>query len=92
MKLLVIAGLVVFITIVSIVIRDVWNYHVSIDNATIEKLGDMDYRITMGGRKYRGDCTVWHSEPDGRRCGTFLEGDLNGIWQSQKWKEKDRKR
>lgn len=61
-------------------------------SATMEKVqGTYDYLITIkyeSGKvnQYRGDCTVWHSYPDGRRCGTMTESWLCDIWQREKWK------
>lgn len=36
-------------------------------------------------RQFRGDCTVWHHYPSGKRAGTWLEGELADIWTRHKW-------
>jgi hypothetical protein len=33
------------------------------------------------GSAYRGNCTVWHTYPDGRRCGTMTESWLADEWE-----------
>ena len=38
---------------------------------------------------YRGESTVWHHYPSGRRCGTFTEGFLCNLWQREVWKIED---
>ena len=40
-------------------------------------------------KKYVGSCTVWHTFPEFRRCGTFKEGWLSEIWSE--WRYKNRK-
>jgi len=36
--------------------------------------------------QYRGESSVWHSYPDGKRQGTMTESWLCDIWQREKWK------
>jgi hypothetical protein len=46
----------------------------------------------MFGRKprtfeYVGRSTVWHTFPEFRRCGVWLEGDLSEIWDRIQYEE-----
>jgi len=41
-------------------------------------------------KQYRGDCTVWHSYPEGERQSTSTESWLADIWQREKWKREKR--
>lgn len=39
-------------------------------------------------RAYRGNCTVWHTYPEGTRCGTSTEYKLSEIWTREvQWKK-----
>ena len=72
----------------------------------IEKSGFSDYIITRTRKKkkyvffgeeilvtekFRGGCTVWHTYPEGNRCGTPMESWLSDIWTKERWREKDKK-
>ena len=38
-------------------------------------------------RVARGNCTVWHWEPSGVRCGTEMESRLSEVWTRHvKWR------
>jgi hypothetical protein len=49
-----------------------------------------DYILRFSdGSAYRGDCTVWHTYPDGRRCWTMTESWLAEEWEKIRWKDQD---
>lgn len=54
-------------------------------HATHRHLSDYDEEITIHysdgtTSKYVGECTVWHSLPSYKRCGTMQESFLSDLW------------
>jgi hypothetical protein len=66
--------------------------HDPVVSTSMDQAGSHDHIITVRHesgkvRKYRGDCTVWRSYPEGKRQGTMTESWLCDIWKREKWKQ-----
>lgn len=62
---------------------------------SVEPSSEHDVTITVRNDlgeqvSYRGDCTVWHRVPDGKRADTSTEEMLCDMWTAEwEWKDKE---
>lgn len=50
---------------------------------------DGDVLLTYSnGKSYRGQCTVWHEYPSGKRCSTSREEKLAEEWTRLQWRRR----
>lgn len=55
--------------------------------AKVEWVGDGDLLVTLvTGHQFRGQHTVWHRYPDGKRASTSLETALSDVHTAHLWK------
>ena len=47
-------------------------------------------RVVVEKAQYRGNCTVWHEYPSGKRCGTLTECWLSDVWEKHQWTKEQR--